>query len=379
MSLKDYKITQNDIETKGVVAAPDVMSGDPQANKRIFDRLIREAVAEKFNDLVDELISSGVEVILKRGDDSIQYIRLNDDNVLEVSADGKEYEATGSSGHLIIDADGNAMPQRGRLQFPDGSVEDIAGVTVVKSIGGIPVAKKGVPNGVAELDDTGKVPVVQLPEAVDLGGLGYKRVITNSDDMDNITEDGIYVYPTTVTPANAPFDGSAVVLVFGSPNTGTQRVQLAWRYSETGRLKFRTLVSGAWNPWSDVFTSTYNGWDLLWENASKTSAFPPQDLVVNTKGYDYLLVVASYNDGEIEGQDVSIVRLRQYNAGNTNACVAVKYITTNNVCYAPYRKMTVPYTRNKIAFSGAYGEGKAVADTYVIPYYIYGIKGVYNP
>lgn len=55
MSLTDYKIKQSDIESKGVVAAPDVMSGTAQENKAVFDRLIREAVAVQFNALVDAL------------------------------------------------------------------------------------------------------------------------------------------------------------------------------------------------------------------------------------------------------------------------------------------------------------------------------------
>ena len=58
MSLENYKITQGDIETKGVVAAPDVLSGGAQKNKAIFDRLIREAVAVQFNALVDALTAS---------------------------------------------------------------------------------------------------------------------------------------------------------------------------------------------------------------------------------------------------------------------------------------------------------------------------------
>lgn len=58
MSLDNYKITQNDIETKGVVAAPDVLKGDPKENKKLFDRLIREAVAVQFNAMVDALTAS---------------------------------------------------------------------------------------------------------------------------------------------------------------------------------------------------------------------------------------------------------------------------------------------------------------------------------
>ena len=56
MSLKDYKITDSDVSTKGVVNAPDKLTGTAAENKAVFDRLIREAVKDKFNDLIDELV-----------------------------------------------------------------------------------------------------------------------------------------------------------------------------------------------------------------------------------------------------------------------------------------------------------------------------------
>lgn len=49
------KITAEDIERFGVVAAPDTLTGTPQENKAIFDRLIREMVAAAFNLMVDEV------------------------------------------------------------------------------------------------------------------------------------------------------------------------------------------------------------------------------------------------------------------------------------------------------------------------------------
>lgn len=58
MSLKDFKIKQSDIDTKGVVGAPDVLSGTAAENKMIFDRLIRDAVAVQFNALVDALTAA---------------------------------------------------------------------------------------------------------------------------------------------------------------------------------------------------------------------------------------------------------------------------------------------------------------------------------
>lgn len=57
MALTDKKITDNDISTKGVQGAPDKLTGTAAENKALFDRLIREAVKEKFNALIDELVT----------------------------------------------------------------------------------------------------------------------------------------------------------------------------------------------------------------------------------------------------------------------------------------------------------------------------------
>ncbi len=55
MSLSNYKITDAAIAQKGVVAAPDKLTGTAAQNKAVFDRLIREAVRELFNGLIDAL------------------------------------------------------------------------------------------------------------------------------------------------------------------------------------------------------------------------------------------------------------------------------------------------------------------------------------
>ena len=55
MAFSDHKITSGDVAAYGVIAAPDKLTGSATENKRVFDRLIREAVAELFNGLIDEL------------------------------------------------------------------------------------------------------------------------------------------------------------------------------------------------------------------------------------------------------------------------------------------------------------------------------------
>lgn len=74
--------------------------------------------------------------------DGVRWLRLNADKVLETSADGVSWEATGSSGHLILGPDGTALPQRGRMQFTGCTVSDDGTATVVRGIIG-PQGAKG--------------------------------------------------------------------------------------------------------------------------------------------------------------------------------------------------------------------------------------------
>ena len=55
MSLQDYKITDTNIAEKGVIAAPNKLTGTASENKAVFDRLIREVVKGDFNSLIDGL------------------------------------------------------------------------------------------------------------------------------------------------------------------------------------------------------------------------------------------------------------------------------------------------------------------------------------
>ena len=64
MSLE--KITTQQMDAKGVCAAPDVLSGTPAQNKAVFDRMVRELIAPAYNAAVDavnalEETESGIE------------------------------------------------------------------------------------------------------------------------------------------------------------------------------------------------------------------------------------------------------------------------------------------------------------------------------
>lgn len=133
MSLKDFKIKQSDIETKGVVASPDVLSGTATENKMVFDRLIRDAVKNYYNDLVDALEQYGVENIAQNAG-KVKKLRLNDDGYLEVSEDGVTFKVAGSGGHKIVGQDNlMPLPDRTTMWFQNAEVVDNGTSTVVRA------------------------------------------------------------------------------------------------------------------------------------------------------------------------------------------------------------------------------------------------------
>lgn len=133
-------------------AKPDVVRGKSAEVKADFDRLINENSADLAG-LIGELeapgaaasigsasgtVQAALDARVRFGNDSAKYIRVNSDKVLETSADGTAWEATGSSGHVILDKDGVQLAQRSKLKFANSTVTDDAenGVTVVNGVKG---------------------------------------------------------------------------------------------------------------------------------------------------------------------------------------------------------------------------------------------------
>lgn len=114
-----------------------------------------EALKEYINTvLIPYLEAVGVETAVQLDVNAgLKYIRLNADRVLETSADGVQWEATGSSGHLILDKYGNVLPQRSRLQIVGGEVSDDGEKTVITSLKG----DKGDKGDRGEKGDTGDI------------------------------------------------------------------------------------------------------------------------------------------------------------------------------------------------------------------------------
>lgn len=109
MALNEHKISLDEIGSKGVVAAPDKLSGTAAENKALFDRLVRELVADKLNELIDDIVEelAGKMPAPPTMGVSGQYLRIGDEGV--------EWGVPGGSGDMIAviyDTDGDGIVNR---------------------------------------------------------------------------------------------------------------------------------------------------------------------------------------------------------------------------------------------------------------------------
>lgn len=127
------EIQPNDYAQKGIRIKNNPLGLPVQEAKEAFDELPIWIIG-KLNEFIIEY--NGYHPEKQVSSDDIKGIRLNADNVLEITLDGTTWEATGSSGHLILDKDGSVMPQRARMQFVDSIVTDNGNVTLVQGVKG---------------------------------------------------------------------------------------------------------------------------------------------------------------------------------------------------------------------------------------------------
>ncbi len=124
-------------------------------------------------------------------------------------------------------------------------------------------SESGHTHSFSQLTDKPSINGITVEGDMDVNGLMYRRVLTSSDDLDDIFEDGVYVYSTSSLPQNAPFANAAVVEVFGVKSTSAQKIQRAYRYGSPGYSAFRPLYSGAWGKWTYPLVTEDNANSLV--------------------------------------------------------------------------------------------------------------------
>lgn len=127
MSLSNYKITTYKNPVAGLPDSPSNAGITAQELKEAFDANANNEIKKAINAIIDNLDSFEGE---------IKGIRINSDNAIEITTNGKDWFVTGSSGHIILDKDGKELVQRTRMKFANSVVTDENGVTVVNGIKG---------------------------------------------------------------------------------------------------------------------------------------------------------------------------------------------------------------------------------------------------
>ncbi len=84
------KITDSELESVGVEQLDHVPGLSPSAMKAKFEETAKKLLAPKFNKLVKALDGMDLQLAIKGGD-SVLYLRVNEDKVLETSVDGETW------------------------------------------------------------------------------------------------------------------------------------------------------------------------------------------------------------------------------------------------------------------------------------------------
>ena len=91
------------------------------------------------------------------------------------------------------------------------------------------------------------------------GFISFRRAVVSGEDLDNLTEPGVYYYPTSVHPTHEPFSTGAVILVYGA-GTSTALVQVGIGYGtdvdSSHRVAHREKTSGSFSAWRELTQKT---------------------------------------------------------------------------------------------------------------------------
>lgn len=200
MAITDKKIGS---WTNPVVNEADQPQRTAAEMKAIFDSNSNQ-IKTAFNAVVDELVGEGgagnvgngaigsipsgtvasqLAALLSKfndypGSSNIKGIRLDSDGKIEVTLDGNTWQSTASSGHVIEDAQGNAVTQRSRLRFMSGTVKDEDGTTVITALKGDKGDKgdtgaTGATGATGEKGATGATGPVLVPEISSEGEISW--------------------------------------------------------------------------------------------------------------------------------------------------------------------------------------------------------------
>lgn len=115
-----------------------------------------------------------------------------------------------------------------------------------------------------------------------LGAIGYKRVLTADDDLDKLTEEGIYRYYTGDIPSNCPYANAGVVEVIKTGSNASGVIQRVTRYGEPGYSKQRILDNNSkWTEWTIIPLMLKKTYEVITnENGNGNTSIPTEGYII---------------------------------------------------------------------------------------------------
>lgn len=101
----------------------------------------------------------------------------------------------------------------------------------------------------------------------------FIRKLNSSYDLDNIVEPGTYYYTSDSIPTHAPYTGSSLIEVVGTPVSSTNAIiQYGTNFGVAENFKKRVMAEGNWTQWNIYNATNDTGWINLPLAAGVTSA-----------------------------------------------------------------------------------------------------------
>ena len=168
MAIRDFKITPEQIAEKGVIAAPDTLTGTPNENKSVFDRLASEIIVPSVNGAIEMLGDVEDDTLEWAGDEAerkANELQRQQNEQERITAEQARQAAEALRQNTFAAEVAQAQEA---AETAEAEADRAAAI-----VGGDYLSRDelGQPDGVAGLGSDGKVPEGQMPDmTVDLSG-----------------------------------------------------------------------------------------------------------------------------------------------------------------------------------------------------------------
>ena len=175
MAIRDFKITPEQIAEKGVIAAPDTLTGTPNENKSVFDRLASEIIVPSVNGAIEMLGDVEDDTLEWAGDEAERKAnelqrQQNEQERITAEQARQAAEALRQNTFAAEVAQAQEAAETAEAEADRAKAEADRAAAIV---GGDYLSRDelGQPDGVAGLGPDGKVPEGQMPDMTgDLSG-----------------------------------------------------------------------------------------------------------------------------------------------------------------------------------------------------------------